>query len=49
MEHILQDLGDPALTRQLAALRLQTFANVYQAIAEGAAKAAKIVAAKSEG
>lgn len=49
MEHILQDLGDPALTRQLVALRLQTFANVYQAIAEGAAKAAKIVAAKTEG
>jgi hypothetical protein len=39
----IQFLGDPALVRQLVGIRLQTFANVYRAIADGAAQAAKIV------
>src|SRR5215471_11315361 len=30
----LRDLGDPELVRQLVGLRLQTFANVYRAIAD---------------
>ena len=45
----LRDLGDPAFVRQLVGLRLQTFANVYRAIAEGAEQAAKIVGAQGQG
>ena len=39
----IHDLGDPALARKLVGLRLQTLANVYKAIADGAAQAAKMV------
>lgn len=45
---IIHDLGDPALVRQLAGLRMQTFANVYRAIADGAAEAAKIMGAQAK-
>jgi hypothetical protein len=45
----LRDLGDPAFVRQLVGLRLQTLANVYRAIAEGAEQAAKIVGAQGQG
>ncbi|HKF00801.1 MAG TPA: hypothetical protein VKB49_00760 [Candidatus Sulfotelmatobacter sp.] len=37
--------GDPAIRAQLLATRLETVANVYRNISDGAAKAAKIVAA----
>jgi len=33
--------GDPALRRQLIAVQLETAANVYRAMAEGAAKLAE--------
>ena len=36
--------ADPAIRSQLIAVRLETVAAVYSAIAEGAAKAAKIAA-----
>ncbi len=44
----LHDLGDPALTKVLVGIRLETLANVYRAIAEGAEKAAKIVGAQTQ-
>jgi hypothetical protein len=43
MEFVFE--GDPAIRAQLLAIRLETVANVYRNIADGAAKAAKIVAA----
>ncbi len=48
MEYALQH-GDPATQAQLSAVRLQTVANVYHAIADGAANAAKVMAAKKSG
>jgi hypothetical protein len=42
----VHDLGDPALVKQLVGIRLQTFANVYRAIADGAAEAAKMMVAQ---
>ena len=38
------DQGDPALRNQLIATMLETTANAYRSIADGAAKAAQIVA-----
>ena len=35
---------DPGLRAQLSAVRLETVANVYRAIAEGASSAAKVAA-----
>jgi hypothetical protein len=43
MEYVIEQV-DPALSTQLIATRLQTVAAVYRAIADGAAKAAQIVA-----
>jgi hypothetical protein len=37
---------DPTLRNQLSAVRLEAVANVYRAIAEGAANAAKVFAGK---
>ncbi len=49
MEYALQAV-DPAVQSQLSAVRLQTVANVYRAIADGAASAAKVMGpAKSGG
>jgi hypothetical protein len=45
----IRDLGDPALIRQLVGVRLQTLANVYRAIADGAAQAAKMVGQERQG
>jgi hypothetical protein len=42
MEYVVEQ-GDPTTRNQLAAVRLETAAAVHSAIAEGAAKAAKIV------
>ncbi len=42
MEYALESV-DPAVRGQLSAVRLQTVANVYRAIADGAASAAKVV------
>jgi hypothetical protein len=36
--------GDPALRRQLIAIQLETAANVYRAMADGAAKLAEVQA-----
>jgi hypothetical protein len=41
---LIHDLGDPALMKELARVRLETLANVYRAIGEGAAQAAKVMA-----
>jgi len=43
------ELGDPQLQKQLMATRLETLAKVYQSMAEGATKAAQVVAKKSGG
>ena len=45
MEYAIEGV-DPATRNQLAAVRLETVAAVYSAIAEGAAKAAKIVGSR---
>jgi hypothetical protein len=44
MEFALEE-GDPALRRQLIAIQLETAANVYRAMADGAAELAKAQAA----
>lgn len=41
------DQGDPALRSQLMATQLETTAAAYRALADGAAKAAQIVAGKA--
>jgi len=41
--------GDPALRGALIAVHLETTAAAYRALAEGAAKAAQIVAGKTHG
>jgi hypothetical protein len=48
MEYAVEQV-DPATRTQLSAIRLQTVANVYRAIAEGAASAAKVIAAAESG
>lgn len=44
----LHDLGDPALVKQLVGIQLNTLANVYQAMAAGAAQAARAIAGAKE-
>ncbi len=41
--------GDPALRSQLIAVRLETTAAAYRAMADGVEKAAQIVAGKTQG
>jgi len=41
--------GDPALRTQLLATTLETTAAAYRALAEGAEKAARVIAEKSQG
>jgi hypothetical protein len=48
MEYALASI-DPGLRNQLSAIRLQTVASVYRAIAEGAESAAKAVSAAQSG
>ncbi|HVT92145.1 MAG TPA: hypothetical protein VHD76_04835 [Bryobacteraceae bacterium] len=48
MEYALEEI-DPALRTRLSAIRLETAANVYRAIAEGVANAAKSVASTRSG
>jgi hypothetical protein len=48
MEYALEDI-DPGLRNQLSAIRLQTVASVYRAIADGAESAAKAVSAAQSG
>ena len=48
MEYAIEQV-DPALRTRFSAIRLETAANVYRAIAEGVASAAKTVASTRSG